>query len=284
MSLRNDREAIYRYLREIGQLPLLTREQEVELAAKRKAGDENAREVMITSNLRLVVTIARNYINLGLPLLDLISEGNIGLVKAVERFDPLKGAKLSSYAAWWIRQAIKRALDNQSRLIRLPVHHRQKLMKMHRVASLMSEDLGREPTDDELGEELGLNGEKVSKLSAVAGTPASLDAPIDDDGVTELGESVADETAQTPFETLRDQDLHGKLGDLLHILSEREKRIVREHFGLEGGKRQTLEEIGASFGITRERIRQIESAALKKLRRAFDKSEMPAAFPLPMAA
>jgi RNA polymerase primary sigma factor len=284
MTLQNNREAIDRYLREIGQLPLLTPKQEIELAAKIKAGNERARDLMIISNLRLVVTIARNYTNLGLPLPDLISEGNIGLVKAVERFDPAKGAKLSSYAVWWIRQAIKRALDDQSRLIRLPVHHRDKLMKMHQIALSMTQVLGREPTDQELSEEIGIDADKVAKLNTASVPPASLDARISDEDVTEFGESIADETARTPFETLRDQDLEGKLGKLLKVLNERERKIVRQHFGLEGAKRQTLEEIGAIFGVTRERVRQLEKAALLKMRRALEDSETPTDFPLPIAA
>src|SRR5207245_9560996 len=170
-----------RYLQEIGQFPLLTPEQEVELAGKMKKGDAEARERMINSNLRLVITIAHDYANLGLPLLDLISEGNIGLTKAVERFDPAKGAKLSTYAAWWIKQSIKRALADQSKTIRLPVHLVDKLAKVRRISLQMSDDLGREPTDDELGEELGVASEKVARLRSVGIRPASLDAPVVDD-------------------------------------------------------------------------------------------------------
>jgi RNA polymerase primary sigma factor len=239
---------------------------------------------MITANLRLVVTIARSYINLGLPLLDLISEGNIGLVKAVARFDPAKGSKLSSYATWWIKQSIKRALDNQSRMIRLPVHHRDKLFKIRRVASQMSEELGREPTEDELAEEVGIDADKISQWNAVSVAPASLDAQIGEEDLTELGESVADEKARTPFEELRDQDLCDKVGDLFDVLTEREKKIVRERFGFEGGRRKTLEEIGATFGLTRERIRQVQGAAISKLRRALQQSETPVEIALPMAA
>jgi RNA polymerase primary sigma factor len=284
MTLQNNHEAIDKYLREISRLPLITPRQEIELSAKIKAGSEDARNLMITSNLRLVVTIARSYTNLGLPLLDLISEGNIGLVKAVERFDPSKGAKLSSYAVWWIRQAIKRALDDQSRLIRVPVHHRDKLTKMHQIALHMTQVLGREPTDEELSEEIGIDADKVAKLNTVSVPPASLDARISDEDVTEFGESIADEAARTPFEALRDQDLQGKLGDLLKVLNDRERKIVRQRFGLEGAKRQTLEDVGVSFGVTRERVRQLEKAALVKMRRALEDSETPSDFPLPMAA
>src|SRR6266481_3174364 len=191
-----------RYLQEIGQFPLLTPEQEVELAEKIKKGDGAARERMINANLRLVVTIARDYANFGLPLLDLISEGNIGLTKAVERFDPTKGAKLSTYAMWWIKQSIKRALANQSKTIRLPVHLVDKVAKVRRVSMQMSDELGREPTDEELGEELGIAGEKVARLRSFGIRPASLDATTADDDSTEFGESVGDD-AQTPFEWLR---------------------------------------------------------------------------------
>src|SRR5450631_184223 len=187
------------YLREIMQTPLLTAQQEIELAARIKKGDQKARALMIKANLRLVVKIAHDYSNFGLPLLDLISEGNIGLMKAVERFDPAKGGKLSTYAAWWIKQSIKRALANQSKTIRLPVHLVDKISKMRRVSLQMSEELGREPTDDELGEEIGIAAGKVSQLKTVSIRPASLDAPISDDDSTEFGEIVGDEEAQTPF-------------------------------------------------------------------------------------
>src|ERR1700676_936714 len=191
-----------RYLREIGRIPLLTPEQEIGLAGKIQKGDAEARERMINSNLRLVVTIAHDYANLGLPLLDLISEGNIGLTKAVERFDPTKGAKLSTYAMWWIKQSIKRALANQSKTIRLPVHLADKLAKIRRVSLQMSDEFGREPTDDELGEEIGIASEKVARLKSVGIRPASLDAPVGDDDSTEFGEMIGDEDAETPFELL----------------------------------------------------------------------------------
>jgi len=254
------------YLREIGQIPLLTPEQEIELAARIKKGDAEARALMIRSNLRLVVKIAHDYANLGLPLLDLISEGNIGLMKAVERFDPAKGGKLSTYAAWWIKQSIKRALANQSKTIRLPVHLVDKISKMRRVAMQMSEELGREPTDDELAEEVGLSAAKVSQLKTVAIRPASLDAPISDDDTTEFGEIVGDAEALTPFERLRDKNLRDEVGDLLSVLDEREKKIIFSRFGLDGGKAKTLEEVGKKFGLTRERIRHIEGRALRRLR------------------
>src|SRR5258706_2321629 len=263
------------YLREIGQIPLLTPDQEIELAAKIKKGDKAARSLMIRSNLRLVVKIAHDYANLGLPLLDLISEGNIGLMKAVERFDPAKGGKLSTYAAWWIKQSIKRALANQSKTIRLPVHLVDKISKMRRVALQMSEELGREPTDDELAEEVGLSSGKISPLKTGSIRPASLDAPISGDGSTELGEIVGDLEALTPFERLRDKDLRDEVGDLLEVLDEREKKIIFSRFGLDGGKAKTLEEVGKKFGVTRERIRQLQNIALMKLRRALQKKEKP---------
>ncbi|HEX8313190.1 MAG TPA: RNA polymerase sigma factor RpoD/SigA [Chthoniobacteraceae bacterium] len=263
------------YLREIGQIPLLTPDQEIDLAAKIKKGDKAARSLMIRSNLRLVVKIAHDYANLGLPLLDLISEGNIGLMKAVERFDPAKGGKLSTYAAWWIKQSIKRALANQSKTIRLPVHLVDKISKMRRVALQMSEELGREPTDDELAEEVGLASGKISQLKTVSIRPASLDAPISDDDSTEFGEIVGDLDALTPFENLRDKNLRDEVGDLLAVLDDREKKIIFSRFGLDGGKAKTLEEVGKKFGVTRERIRQLQNIALMKLRRALQKKEKP---------
>ena len=260
-------------MREIGRIPLLTPQQEIELAGKIKKGDAAARERMINSNLRLVVTIAHDYANLGLPLLDLISEGNIGLTKAVERFDPTKGAKLSTYAMWWIKQSMKRALADQSKTIRVPVHLGEKLAKMRRVASQMTDELGREATDDELGEELGIASEKFARLKSVGIRPASLDAPVADDDSTEFGEIIGDEEAQTPFELLRDEDLRNEMGGLLDVLDDREKKIICQRFGLDGGKPKTLEDVAKHFGITRERIRQLQNIALAKLRRALAKKE-----------
>src|SRR5881398_3202298 len=225
-----------RYLQEIGQFRLLTPQQEVELAGKIKRGDAAARERMINANLRLVVTIARDYANFGLPLLDLISEGNIGLTKAVERFDPNKGAKLSTYAMWWIKQSIKRALANQSKTIRVPVHLADKLAKMRRVSLQMSDELGREPTDEELGEEIGIASEKVARLKSVGIRPASLDAPIAEDDSTEFAEVIGDHEAQTPFELLRDKSLRSEIDGLIEVLDAREKKIISHRFGLDGGK------------------------------------------------
>ena len=268
------------YLREIGKTPLLTPEEEIQLADRIKNGDMEARAHMIRANLRLVVKIAQDYANYGLPLLDLISEGNIGLMKAVERFDPNKGGKLSTYAAWWIKQSIKRALANQSKTIRLPVHMVDKISKMRRVAMTMSEELGREPTDDELSEEIGIDRAKLSQLKAASLRPASLDAPISDDDNTEFGEIVGDEAAQTPFELLSHKNMHHQLDDLLEVLDQRERKIIDARFGLNGQKPKTLEEVGQEFGVTRERIRQLQNIALKKLRRALSKKEDPGPRPV----
>jgi RNA polymerase primary sigma factor len=272
------------YLREIGRIPLLTHKEEFELARKIKKRDAAARERMISSNLRLVVTIAHDYANLGLPLLDLISEGNIGLTKAVERFDTAKGAKLSTYAMWWIKQSIKRALANQSKTIRLPVHLIDKVAKVRRVSLQMAEELGREPTDDELGEELGIAGEKVARLKSLGIRPASIDGPISDDDSTEFGEMIGDEEAQTPFELLRDKNLLDQMDGLLDVLDKREQKIISQRFGLDGGTPKTLDDIGRNVGVTRERIRQLQNSALAKLRRALSKKEDPLNVAQPVAA
>jgi RNA polymerase primary sigma factor len=258
----------------------LTPQQEIALAAKMKKGDSKARTLMISSNLRLVVTIAHDYANLGLPLLDVISEGNIGLMTAIDRFDPSKGAKVSTYAAWWIRQSIKRALSNQGKTIRLPAQLGDKISKMRRVAMQMSADLGRDPTDDELGEEIGITSEKVSNLRSASIRPASLDAPISDDDLTEFGESVADEQARTPFELLREKDLHNDVDGLLEVLDDREKEIISQRFGFDGGEQKTLEELGKKLRVSRERIRQLQNSALSKLRRALCQREDLIGFPV----
>jgi RNA polymerase primary sigma factor len=263
------------YLQEISGTPLLTMQEEIELAARIKEGDQKARAWMIKANLRLVVKIAHDYSNFGLPFLDLISEGNIGLIKAVERFDPGKGGKLSTYSAWWIKQSIKRALANQSKTIRLPVHLVDKISKMRRVSLQMSKELGREPTDEEFAEEIGISSAKLSQLKTVSIRPASLDAPIGDDDSTEFGEIVGDEDAQTPFELFRDKNMRDELSELLEVLNDRERKIIFKRFGLDGGKPETLEELGKKFGVTRERIRQLQNIALAKLRRALAKREKP---------
>ena len=276
MSKYDDSDSGFKiYLREIGKTPLLTPQEEIKLAARIKRGDKEARAHMIKANLRLVVKIAHDYGNLGLPLLDLVSEGNIGLMKAVERFDPAKGGKLSTYAAWWIKQSIKRALANQSKTIRLPVHLVDKIAKVKRLAMAMSEELGREPSDDELAAEIGISAAKLSQLRTVSIRPASLDAPINDDDGTEFGELVGDDSAVDPAENLSDKDLQEEVADLLGVLDARERKIINSRFGLDGGKARTLEEVGQKFGVTRERIRQLQNIALAKLRRALRKREHP---------
>jgi len=277
MAIEDSDTGFQLYLREIAQFPLLTVKDEVRLARKIKRGDQEARALMVRSNLRLVVKIARDYGNYGLPLLDLISEGNIGLMKAVERFDPKKGGKLSTYAAWWIKQSIKRALANQSKTIRLPVHLVDKIAKIRRVSAQMTEEFGREPSDEELAEELGLSAAKVSALKSAAIRPTSLDQPVGDDDSTQFGELVGDENARDPFELLRDKDLRGEVGDLLGVLDDRERRIINLRFGLDGKNPKTLEEVGEKFGVTRERIRQLQNIALVKLRKALGKMERPKA-------
>jgi RNA polymerase primary sigma factor len=261
------------YLREISQVPLLTPKEEIKLAGQIKRGNKKAREKMITANLRLVVKIAHDFSNYGLPLLDLVSEGNIGLMKAVERFDPMKGGKLSTYASWWIKQSIKRALANQSKTIRLPVHLVDKIGKIRRVSAQMTEELGREPSNDELAEELGLSEAKVAHLKNVAVRPASLDAKINADDDTAFGDLVSDDRAEDPFAALRDKDLREEVGDLLDVLDPRERKIISFRFGLGGGKERTLEEVGRKFGVTRERIRQLQNIALLKMRKALRKRE-----------
>ena len=263
------------YLREISKTALLTPEEEVKLAARIKRGDKEARTHMIKANLRLVVKIAQDYAGYGLPLADLISEGNIGLMKAVERFDPAKGGKLSTYAAWWIKQSIKRALANQSKTIRLPVHMVDKIAKMRRITMILTEVLGREPTEEELAEELGIARKKLSLLKRASQRPTSLDAPVNDGEKTDYGEIIGDERAVNPLDALADKNLHHQLDDLLEVLDEREHRIIDARFGLNGKKPLTLEEVGREFGVTRERIRQLQNVALEKMRKALRKKEKP---------
>ncbi len=269
----DDRSSIRLYLQDIGQIPLITPEKEIELAARIKKGDKEARDLMIKSNLRLVVKIAHDYSNFGLPLIDLISEGNIGLIKAVERFDPAKGGKLSTYAAWWIKQSIKRALANQSKTIRLPVHLVDKISKMRRVAMQLQEELGREPTDEEIAEAIQIPVNKVAHLKSVSVRPTSLDAPVGDDDTTQFGDLVGDENAPTPFENLRDKTLQADINKMIDELDEREARIIKLRFGLEGNTPKTLEEVGEIFGITRERVRQLQNMALSQMRKNMYKME-----------
>ncbi len=265
--------AIKLYLREIGQVRLLTPQEEIELAARIKKGDKKAREQMIKANLRLVVKIARDYEGIGLPLLDLISEGNIGLMKAVERFDPAKGGKLSTYGSWWIKQSIKRALANQSKTIRLPVHLVDKISRMRRTALKLQEILGREPTDEELAEELGISTARVGQMRTAGIRPASLDAPIGDEDSNNFGEVVQDENAESPYEQLEEKTVTRMLQEMVKTLDPREATILRTRFGLDGGSERTLEEVGEKFGVTRERVRQIQNIALRKLRKMIEKIE-----------
>ena len=273
MAPKDNETGFQLYLREIAQIPLLTPEQEVKLAHQIKRGDQQAGAEMVRANLRLVVKIARDYANFGLPVLDLISEGNIGLMKAVERFDPKKGGKLSTYAAWWIKQSIRRALASQAKTIRLPVHLIDKIGKMRRVSSQMMEELGREPTDDELADEIGLSSSKVTALKSAALRPASLDQPIQDDESFQFEDVVGDEESENPFETLRDKDMLEEVEELLHMLDDRERMIINSRFGLDGQEPKTLGVIGETFGVTRERIRQLQNVALLKLRGALGKRE-----------
>ena len=269
-----DGETAFRlYLREVGETPLLTLPEETALAKRIKKGDKAARELMIKANLRLVVKIARDYENYGLPLLDLINEGNIGLMKAVERFDPTKGAKLSTYAAWWIKQGIKRALADQSKTIRLPVHVVDKLFNMRKVEARLQDVLGREPTVEEIGEEIGLPARKVALMRSAAIRPASLEAPLGDDDSSRVADVVADENADTPYQELEEKTNAKLIREIVQTLDSREQAILNRRFGLDGDDESTLEQIGEVFGVTRERIRQIQEVALRKLREKIEDLE-----------
>jgi RNA polymerase primary sigma factor len=263
--------AFHLYVREICQTKLLTPEQEIALAERIQKGDAGAREHMIKANLRLVVKIARDYEGYGLPLLDLINEGNIGLMRAVEKFDPTKGAKLSTYAAWWIKQSIRRALSDQSKTIRIPVHATDKLLHIRRAAAKLEEELGHEPTAEEIGDELDIPAKQVRQLQTAAIRPASLDAPLGDDESNRIADVIADEKASTPYEDLEEKTNVDMVREVIGILDPREMTILRYRFGLDGGGEKTLEEVGEKFGVTRERIRQIQNVALKKLRRKIEK-------------
>ena len=273
-EVQPERSTIKQYLAEIGKTPLLTPAEEVVLAKRIKRGDRAARNHMIQANLRLVVKIAHDYKDFGLPLLDLISEGNIGLIKAVERFDPAKGGKLSTYAAWWIKQSIKRALANQSKTIRLPVHLVDKISKMRKVATALTEEFGREPTEEEIAIEMQIPTNKIAHMKSVSVRPASLDAPInDEEGGSPFGEIVGDENAISPYDTLREKNIQGDLKDLLDSLEEREARIIKLRFGIEGNNEMTLEEVGKLFNVTRERVRQLQNLAISKMRKAMRRIE-----------
>jgi RNA polymerase primary sigma factor len=260
-------------LKQISVIPLITVQEEIDLAKKISKGDEKAREKMITANLRLVVKIAQDYSNIGLSLLDLINEGNMGLMKAVERFDPSKGGKLSTYASWWIKQSIKRALANQSKTIRLPVHMVDRVTQIRRTTQQLSENLGREPTDDELAEEMKIPVARITHLKSVSKKPASLDSPINDEDGSSLGDVVPDAKSVSPLENLQSKSLVGDVEKVLASLEPREADIIRLRFGLEGRDPKTLEEVGEQIGITRERVRQLQEQAIRQLRKNMNKFE-----------
>ena len=266
--------AIKLYLREIGQVKLLTPEEEIELAARIKKGDKKAREQMIKANLRLVVKIARDYEGIGLPLLDLISEGNIGLMKAVERFDPAKGGKLSTYGSWWIKQSIKRALANQSKTIRLPVHLVDKISKMRRMAMRFRRSLAANPPTRNWPEELGITAARVTQMRQAALRPTSLDAPDRRRGFQYVRRNRArTKTRDSPYSNWRTKPSPRCCRTWSRHLDPREATILRYRFGLDGGTEKTLEEVGAKFNVTRERVRQIQNLALRKLRKMIEKLE-----------
>ncbi len=267
-------DAFTLYMREIGQTPLLTPAEEVELAKRIKKGDRAAREHMIKANLRLVVKIARDYERSGIPLLDLISEGNIGLMTAVERFDPHKGAKLSTYASFWIKQSIRRALANQSRTIRLPVHIVDKLWRIRRADARLWMENGHEPTDQEIGEELHISARRVGAYRNAAVAPTSLDASMSEGNTHSFSEIIPDEKGNTPYQELEQKTDSQMVRELIKVLDSREQRILEARFGLKDAEGQTLDEIGKTFGVTRERIRQIQEIALRKMRRIINELDL----------
>ncbi len=254
------------YLKEIGRVPLLTPEKEIELAAKMAEGDVNARKELAEANLRLVVSIAKRYVGRGMQFLDLIQEGNLGLIKAVEKFDYTKGFKFSTYATWWIRQAITRAIADQARTIRIPVHMVETINKVKKVSSQLLHQNGHEPTAEEIAEELGMSVDKVREVLRVAQEPVSLETPIGEEEDSHLGDFIPDEDAPVPAEAASHTLLREQLSDVLSTLTPREEKVLRLRFGLEDGRPRTLEEVGKEFNVTRERIRQIEAKALRKLR------------------
>ena len=272
-SFGDDDPTLRIYLQEISETPLLTPEDEARLAGRIQRGDDEAREQMITANLRLVVKIAKDFMGMGLPLLDMINEGNMGLMRAVDRFDPSKGAKLSTYAAWWIKQSIRRGLANQGKTIRLPVHLVDLVARMRRASMKFHEEVGRDPSDSELAELLGLTRRRVSELWDASQRTTSLDAPLGDDEDNQLADVVPDEQAQTAFQEMERGSRHDMIRDLLGQLGERELWILNERFGLNGRNERTLEDLGREVRLTRERIRQIEHQALKKMRRLVERRE-----------
>ena len=254
------------YLKEIGRIPLLTREQEIDLAQRNEKGDMRAKEKLTSSNLRLVVSIAKKYIGRGLTFLDLIQEGNKGLIRAVEKYDWKKGFKFSTYATWWIRQAITRAIADQARTIRIPVHMVETINKLIRISRRLMQDLGREPTPEEIGAEMDIAPEKVREILKISQKTTSLETPIGDDDDSYLGDFIPDDTQMTPYEATSVRLLKENIDEVLRALSDREARVLKMRFGLASQRPMTLEEVGQKFGVTRERIRQIEAKALRKLK------------------
>ena len=254
------------YLKEIGRIPLLTSDEEFEYARRAVDGDEEAKRILAESNLRLVVSIAKRYVGRGMLFLDLIQEGNIGLMKAVDKFDPEKGYKFSTYATWWIRQAITRALADQARTIRVPVHMVETINKLARVQRQLTQDLNREPTDEEIAKKLGISVDKVREVYKISQDPVSLETPIGEEDDSHLGDFIRDERTVSPEEYATEELLKEELAGVLLTLTDREEKVLRLRFGLDDGQCRTLEEVGQIFGVTRERIRQIEAKALRKLR------------------
>lgn len=254
------------YLKEIGKVPLLTAEEERELAIRMQNGDEEAKNKLCESNLRLVVSIAKRYLNRGLTFLDLIQEGNLGLIKAVDKFDYTKGFKFSTYATWWIRQAITRSIADQARTIRIPVHMVETINKLIRIQRQLLQELGREPTAEEIAKEMGITVEKVREIKKISQDPVSLETPIGEEEDSHLGDFIPDDDVPAPVDAAAYSMLKEQLMEVLDTLSEREKKVLMLRFGLEDGRPRTLEEVGKEFNVTRERIRQIEAKALRKLR------------------
>ncbi len=254
------------YLKEIGQVKLLTLEEELELADRISEGDENAKATLAEANLRLVVSIAKRYVGRGMLFLDLIQEGNIGLMKAVDKFDVSKGYKFSTYATWWIRQAITRAIADQARTIRVPVHMVETINKLARIERQLTLELNREPTEEELSKKMNLSVDKIREIYKISQEPVSLETPIGEEEDSHLGDFIPDETNMSPEDFAINELLKDEISEVLLTLTEREEKVIRLRFGLEDGRPRTLEEVGQLFGVTRERIRQIEAKALRKLR------------------